>query len=95
LTGSVRGVDYATIRADGRVDLDVRAELTTEGGAKIALAASDVGLPQAGTPIILLRENVSLTTATREYSWVNPLQIWGVGQADVARGEIVVRAYVP
>lgn len=95
LSGSVVGVDYITIRADGRVDLDIKADITTDDGEKIALAASGVGIPQPGTPTALLRENVRLTTASEGYAWVNPLQIWGVGSVDFSTGKINVSAYLP
>jgi hypothetical protein len=39
-------VDYVTVRADGRIDLDIKAEITTDDGEKIAFAASGVGIPQ-------------------------------------------------
>jgi hypothetical protein len=41
-------VDYVTVRADGRIDLDIKAEITTDDGEKIAFAASGVGIPQPG-----------------------------------------------
>jgi hypothetical protein len=95
LSGSVVGVDYITIRADGRADLDIKAEITTDDGEKIAFAASGVGIPQPGSPTALLRENVTLTTASERYAWVNPLQIWGVGSVDFGTGTITISAYLP
>ncbi len=95
LSGSVVGVDYLTIRADGRADLDIKAAITTDDGEKIALAASGVGIPQPGSPVALLRENVALTTASERYAWVNPLQIWGVGSVDFSSGKINISAYLP
>lgn len=47
LAGRVRGVDYVRMRADGRVDLDIRAIIETEDGRRIALSADGVGLPRA------------------------------------------------
>ncbi|MGA3218870.1 MAG: DUF3237 family protein [Acidimicrobiales bacterium] len=95
LSGSVVGVDYITVRADGRIDLDIKAEITTGDGEKIAFAASGVGMPQAGSPQALLRENVTLTTANPSYAWVNPLQIWGIGSVDFSTGKINISAYLP
>ena len=40
LAGHVRGVDYLRMRADGRVDLDIRGTIETEDGRRIALSAS-------------------------------------------------------
>ena len=39
LNGTVKGVDYLHIRADGRCQLNIHAEITTEDGKKISLAA--------------------------------------------------------
>lgn len=95
LAGALRGVDYANLRADGRTELDIKAEITTSDGEMIALAADGVIIPQPESPVGLLRENVKLTTASAAYSWVNPLQIWGIGTVDYAAGEVKIRAYVP
>jgi len=91
--GTVKGVDYLHIRADGRVQLDIHAEITTEDGTKIALAADGVGIPEEGSPIFQLRENVTLTTNHAEHSWVNPIQVWGVGTVDVSKGEVRIKGY--
>lgn len=51
LTGSVKGVDYLRIRADGRIDLDIRATIETTDGYRIALSADGVGTPRATEPV--------------------------------------------
>ena len=93
LKGTVKGVDYLHIRADGRAQLNIHAEITTEDGKKIALAADGVAIPQEGSPVFQLRENVTLTSNHPEYAWVNPLQIWAPGTVDVAKGEVRIKAY--
>lgn len=93
LRGTATGVDYLHIRADGRVQLDVHAEITTENGKKIALHADGVGMPQNGSPVFLLRENATLTSNHPEYAWLNPLQVWAPGTVDVSKGEIRVKGY--
>ena len=40
-----------------------------------------------------LRENVTLTTSEPDYAWVNPLQIWGPGTCDLAKGEVHISGY--
>ena len=94
IAGTIRGVDYLNIRADGRMELDIKAELTTPDGEKIALAAGGVGIPQPGTTVSLLRENVKLTTASPEHAWLKTLEIWATGRADIASGEVHVRGYL-
>jgi hypothetical protein len=83
-----------TVKADGRGQLHIHAEITTERGMKIALAADGVAIPEKGSPVFQLRENVTLTTNHPEHLWVNPIQVWGSGTVDVSKGEIRIKAYV-
>jgi len=93
LKGTVKGVDYLHIRADGRCQLNIHAEITTEDGKKISLAADGVAIPEEGSPVFQLKENVTLTSNHPEYSWVNPIQVWAPGTVDVSKGEIRIKAY--
>jgi hypothetical protein len=91
LSGLVKGVDYIHMRADGRGQLNIQAEILTEDGKRIALAAD--GVAMGAPPVLQLRENVTLTTSHPEYSWVNSIQVWGVGTVDFSTGEIRVKGY--
>ena len=93
LSGAVRGVDYLVMRADGRIDLDIRATIETDDGCRIALSADGVALPQPGEPVVSLRENARLTTAAEKYAWVNARQIWAVGTVNLATGKIHIDAF--
>jgi len=95
LGGYVKGCDYLEVRADGRMELNIRAIVTTPTGARIALTAGGVGLPQPGSTASLLREHVELYSADPEYAWVNGLEIWAVGHADVGTRQVTLRGYVP
>ncbi len=94
LAGKVRGVDYLRLRADGRVDLDIRITIETGDGHRIALSADGVGVPRAGEPIADIFENVSLSTAAEGYAWVNTKQVWGAGTVNFATGKIHIDAYM-
>jgi hypothetical protein len=94
LTGRVSGVDYLKIRADGRMDLDIRAVIETEDGHKIALSADGVATLRVAEPVVDLCENVVLTTAAEKYAWVHTRQIWAVGTVNLAVGEIHLEAYM-
>ena len=94
LSGKVRGVDYLRLRADGRIDLDIRATIETDDGHRIALSADGVGVAHPGNPVAELSENVSLTTAAANYSWVNSRQIWAPGTVNLATGKIHIDAYM-
>ena len=94
LAGRVRGVDYLRLRADGRVDLDIRAIIETDDGYRIALSADGVGVPRAAEPVADLSENISLNTVAKDYAWVNTRQIWGSGTVNFATGKIHIDAYM-
>jgi Protein of unknown function (DUF3237) len=93
LKGRINAVDYAHIRADGRFQLHIHGEITTEDNEKIALFADGAAIPEEGTGLYQLRENVTLTTSSPAYSWVNPLQVWGIGTVDLVKRQINVKAY--
>ena len=93
LAGTLRGVDYLVMRADGRIDLDIRATIETDDGCRIALSADGVASPQLDSPMVSLRENVRLTTAAEKYAWVNAHQIWSVGTVNLATNKIHVDGF--
>ena len=94
LAGRVRGVDYVRMRADGRVDLDIRATVETDDGHRIALSADGVAMLRANEPIADLLENVRLTTAAESYAWVNSRQVWATGTVNFATGKIHIEAFM-
>lgn len=94
ITGTVKGVDYLHVRADGRDQLHIHAEITTDDGKKIALAADGVAIPQPGSPVFELRENVTLFTNHAELKDLNTIQVWATGAVDVAKGELHVKGYI-
>ena len=93
LSGKVSGIDYTHMRADGRFQLDVHAEVTTEGGQKISLKADGVAIQREGSSISDLRENVTLFSSSEDYKWVNTIQVWGVGTVDLATQTIYIAGY--
>ena len=93
LKGNVKGVDYLRIRADGRFQLHIHAEITASDGEKIAVCADGVALPREGSSIAELRENVTLSTSSKTYAWVNPLQIWATGTVDLAEQVVHLKGY--
>jgi hypothetical protein len=95
LSGHISGRDYVNIRADGRMELDIKATLTTPEGKKIAVAAGGVGIPEPESNMSLLRENVRLTSADPDFTWLNPLEIWAIGRADIGNATVSIRGYIP
>ncbi len=93
LKGKVAGIDYLWVRADGRFHIHVHADITTDDGSRIALHAEGVARPRPGSPIADLRENMTLFSSAKGYTWVNALQVWAVGTVDLATGVIHVKGY--
>jgi hypothetical protein len=93
LQGSFKGVDYIYFRADGRGELHIHGEITTEDGKRVALEAGGVAIPDKGTPVFQLREHVSLMSNHPELSWVNRIEVWARGTVDVSTGRVHVKAY--
>jgi len=93
LRGTVKGIDYLQIRGDGRFQLHIHAEITTDDGEKIALFADGVAYPQQGSNIANLRENATLSTSSKAYAWVNTLQVWATGTVDLAEQVVRIKGY--
>jgi hypothetical protein len=94
LSGRQHGVDYVRVRADGRMELDLHVALETDDGHRIALSADGQAAPRKGEPMLDIFANIRLSTAAKEYAWVNERQVWSVGTANLATGKIHVEAYM-
>ncbi|HEY2529034.1 MAG TPA: DUF3237 family protein [Xanthobacteraceae bacterium] len=94
VSGSLRGIDYFRVRADGRRDIDLRAIIETADGNRIAFLADGVAAPREGEPIVDLSLNIDLTTNAAAYAWVNARQTWGVGYVNLVTGKIHVDGYL-
>ena len=93
LKGTINCVDYIHVRSDGRIQLHIHGEITTDDGEKIALFADGISTHREGTHFYH-NENVTLFTSSDKYRWVNRLQIWANGDIDAPKGEVNVRGYV-
>jgi hypothetical protein len=87
------GVDYVRVRADGRFDLHIHETITADNGQKIDVQGDGVALLRTGSSIADLRLNLTLFTSSKDYTWVNALQVWGIGTVDLAEQVIQVTAY--
>jgi hypothetical protein len=79
LAGRAHGVDYVRVRADGCMELDLHLIIETDEGHRMALSGDGQAAPRPGEPVLDIFANVRLSTASKEYAWVNERQIWGVG----------------
>jgi Protein of unknown function (DUF3237) len=94
LSGRAHGVDYLRIRADGRIELDLHVTVETDDGRRIALSGDGQAAPRKDEPIMDIFANIRLSTAAKEYAWVNARQIWAVGTASLATRKMHVEAYM-
>jgi hypothetical protein len=93
LQGTVTGVDYLNMRADGRAELHIHAHITLEDGKRVALEAGGVAIPEGASSIFQLREHVNLISNDPALAWVNTIEIWARGTVDVSTGQVHLRAY--
>lgn len=105
LSGKVRpgGADFATLRSDGIIILDVRGILESKDGALIDIAYSgvlDLGadgyanflkgeMPQD----LQIRAAPRFRTAHPAYQWLNRLQCYSIGTADLAKQSATYEVY--
>jgi len=94
LSGRAHGVDYLRMRADGRIDLDLHLTIETDDGHWIALSGYGQAAPRNGEPVLDIFANIGLSTASKEYAWVNVRQIWSVGTASMTTGKIYAEAFM-
>jgi hypothetical protein len=93
LQGTVTGVDYLNMRADGRAELHIHGHITLEDGKRVALEAGGVAVPEGDSSILKLREHVNLTSNDPALAWVNTTEVWARGTVDVSTGQVHLRAY--
>ena len=94
VAGHAHGVDYVRMRADGRMELDLHVIIETDDGHRIALSGDGQAAPRPGEPVLDIFANVRLSTASKEYAWVNERQIWGVGTASLATGKVLAEGFM-
>jgi hypothetical protein len=93
LQGTITGVDYLNVRADGRAELHIHGHITLEDGKTVALEAGGIAVPEEGSSVFQLREHVSLTSNHPALAWVNATEVWARGTVDVSSGQVHLRAY--
>ena len=92
MKGKVYSIDYANVRADGRIDLHIHARIELPDGGKIAVFAEGLATPDP-TGIMQLRQNWTLKSNSPAHSWVNSTPVWASGTANLATGELRLMAY--
>ena len=92
IEGTIEGIDYLTVRADGKFMLDIRAAIVTSDGKRIAVYEDGVLYPR-GDGKAGLQLNLQFNSGHQEYAWLNELQVWALGTVDQNTGAVKVKAY--
>jgi hypothetical protein len=82
------------VRADGRIELDLHLVIETEDGHRIGLSGDGQLVRRPGEPVLDIFANVRLSTASKDYAWVNERQIWGVGTASLATRKVRAEGFM-
>ena len=94
IQGRVKGVDYMTVRSDGKFILRFNANFITDDGDSIALEEDGILLPDDEDPQYAdLQLNMKFITASRKYSWLNKKLVWGIGRVERKQGTIYIQAH--
>lgn len=96
IKGAISGVDYLTVRADGRFQLNLQATVTTDDGEKIAVHEDGILIapdPEDESRIAQLRLNLEFTAFSPRYGWLNHIQGWGRGTVNWNTGEVEIQVY--
>jgi hypothetical protein len=93
LKGKIVGTDYVLMRGDRLPTLHVHAVITTEDGERISFFGDGIAILEPGSPVMQLRENVTLHTAAAKYAWVNRQLFWATGGTDPSTGQATLKGY--
>lgn len=91
LSGTISGIDYVSLSAEGVTGLYIRGRITTDDGHNIALVAEGGAAPRPGSTVADLSETLSFSTAAPGYEWLNELRAEGTGVVDSATGRIQLK----
>jgi len=93
INGVVKGADFLQVRADGKFILNIQASIITDDGESIALKESGLLTPGPDGQASL-HLNMSFSTASEQYRWINSKQVWGIGEVDMFAGQVSVKGYI-
>lgn len=88
LSGTMRGIDYVTMRPDGVSEIGPRATMQTSDGALISVQISGYAFPDG----IIKDTYVRFLTSDEKYRWLNNKVIFGEGQM-TSKTEFEIRYY--
>lgn len=93
IEGTIHGIDYLNVRADGLFQMHLHARVRTRDGANIALSSRGISVHIPDDPVGHVRSAVSLFSSDTRYQWVNRLHLWAMGPMDPMNGTATIKAY--
>lgn len=91
--GHLVGTDFLEVRADGRIDLNLRGVLTLDDGRTVAFSGIGSGVVSPDGPRLDFDECVRFSSAHEDLAWMNARFFHGGGSADLGAGTISVMVY--
>lgn len=92
INGDIKGVDYLYVRCDGKFELNIQASILTDDGVMIHVHETGVSKPNTdGTAKLNL--NLSFSTNSEKYDWLNQKQVWAVGEVNMIHGNVSMKCY--
>lgn len=92
INGSIKGVDYLEVRADGKFMLNIHAVIITDEGESIAVREDGISTPDP-SGIAKLHLNMDFYTSSERYNWINKKRVWSVGDVDMTNGKVKVSGF--
>ncbi len=93
LNGTVKGIDYLRLRADGRFELNIHETITTADGENIDAQGVGISVLRPESSIADIRVTMTLHNSSDQYKWVNALHAWGIGTLDLEKQTVEVTVY--
>lgn len=94
VNGRLEGVDHLYVRADGKMELNLRGVVTLDDGRKVAFRGVGVGRLRPNSPLLDFEEGpVELFSSHEDLVWMNTRYFRGHGSANLGTGEIEVTVF--
>ncbi len=95
LSGTIKAIDYAQVRADGRFTLHIHGTITTPDGERIAMIEDGVAIPPTdGSDRADVRLTASFGAGSGDYAWLNRCELRVNGQVTMSTGVINIQAWL-
>lgn len=92
LKGTIKGIDYLTVRADGKFMLNIYATVTTDDGTVIPIREQGPVMP-GENGMAHLQLAITFTANAPKYAWLNQVEGWAIGEINMNSREVTAEVY--